>query len=107
MKTYIPKQPKQTRERIEAKLDANLVRTLERYCEYLDSDRDYIVSQALEIVFHKDKGFAEWLQANPAAMPVSAANVRRHRTKRTGPVESATVNTSVEPAVVDGAKRSL
>jgi hypothetical protein len=40
MKTYIPKQPKHTRERIEAKLDTRLVRQLERYCEYLDSDRD-------------------------------------------------------------------
>ena len=31
MKPYIPKQPKQTRERIEAKLDERLMRRLERY----------------------------------------------------------------------------
>jgi hypothetical protein len=61
MKTYIPKQPKHQRERVEAKLDERLVRKLEKYCEYLDSDRDYVLSQALEIAFKKDKAFGEWL----------------------------------------------
>ena len=61
MKPYIARQPKQVRERIEAKLDTALVRKLERYCEYLESDRDYVVSQALQIAFRKDKGFATWL----------------------------------------------
>lgn len=64
MKPYIPKQPKQTRERIEAKLDAQLVRKFERYCEYLDSDRDYVLSQLFEIAFRKDKGFDAWLATN-------------------------------------------
>lgn len=61
MKSYITKQPKYARERIEAKLDERLARKLEKYCQYLESDRDYVVSQALEIAFRKDKGFAEWL----------------------------------------------
>src|SRR6185312_6457135 len=61
MKPYIPKQPRQTRERIEAKLDAQLARKLESYCEFLESDRDYVVTQALELVFRKDKEFVEWL----------------------------------------------
>jgi len=60
MSSYIPKQPKQNRDRVEAKLDRELIRTLERYCQYLDSDRDYIISKALEIAFKKDKAFAEW-----------------------------------------------
>lgn len=64
MKPYILKQPKHTRERIEAKLDAQLVRKFERYCQYLDSDRDYVLSQLLEIAFRKDKGFAAWLATN-------------------------------------------
>ncbi len=63
MKSYIPKQPKHTRERIEAKLDVRLVRLLERYCQYLESDRDYVLSQVLEIAFRKDKGFTQWLAA--------------------------------------------
>jgi hypothetical protein len=75
MKPYIPKQPKHQRERIEAKLDERLVRRLEKYCQYLDSDRDYVVSQALEIAFRKDKGFTEWL-ASQGASPKPAAGPR-------------------------------
>ena len=63
MKTYIAKQPKITKERVEAKLDQNLVRRLELYCQYLDSDRDYVISQALMIAFKKDTSFSEWLAA--------------------------------------------
>lgn len=63
MKTYIPKQTRLTRERVEVKLETALAQKLERYCEYLESDRDYIISQALEIAFKKDKGFEEWLDA--------------------------------------------
>ena len=65
--SYIPKQEKRTRERIEAKLDQELIQRLERYCRYLDSDRDYVISQALEIAFQKDKSFAEWLKSHPGA----------------------------------------
>ena len=63
--TYIPKQTKLIRERIEAKLETSLIEELTLYCEYLDSDRDYIVSQALEIAFRRDKGFAEWRKSRP------------------------------------------
>lgn len=71
MKVLIPKQPKQVRERVEAKLEVNLVRKLERYCEYLESDRDYVLTQALELVFQKDKGFGEWL-ARTTSSPLKA-----------------------------------
>ena len=73
MNGYIPKQPKQIKERIEAKLDARLIRKLESYCEYLESDRDYIIGQALEIAFRKDKGFGEWLSRWPVIPPSEAA----------------------------------
>lgn len=63
--TYIPKQTKLTRERVEAKLDVALIEELERYCQYLESDRDYVVGQALELVFRKDKGFRQWLGRQP------------------------------------------
>ena len=64
--TYIPKQTKLTKERIEAKLETGLVEELTLYCEYLESDRDYVVSQALEIAFRKDKAFTVWLKSRPA-----------------------------------------
>jgi hypothetical protein len=59
MSTYIPKQIKRTRERVEAKLDRELIDQLEAYCAYLESDRDYVIAQALEIAFKKDKAFME------------------------------------------------
>ena len=82
MSTYIPKQPKQNRDRVEAKLDRELIRTLELYCQYLDSDRDYVIGKALEIAFKKDKAFAEWLESQPAdgpAGPVDSAGPKRER----------------------------
>ena len=65
MPTYIPKQVKPFRERIEAKLDRELVLELERFCEYLESDRDYVVAQALSVVFRKDKDFSAWKETHP------------------------------------------
>jgi len=67
MPTYIPKQIKPVRERIEAKLDRELVLELEQFCEYLESDRDYVVAQALTVVFRKDKGFLTWKQTHPTS----------------------------------------
>ena len=77
MKSYIAKQPKQIRERVEAKLDQNLVRTLEQYCQYLDSDRDYVIRQVLAVAFKKDAGFAAWLAAQGAAPPAVSATEKR------------------------------
>ncbi len=70
--SYIPKQIKRERERVEAKLDRELIARLEHYCRYLESDRDYVISQALVIAFQKDKGFAEWLKDQPAELPEKA-----------------------------------
>src|SRR5215472_8026767 len=89
MKGYIPKQPKQVKERIESKLDVRLIRKLESYCEYLDSDRDYIIGQALEIAFKKDKRFGEWLSRQPVMSPAEASGsdsaVARKRGRKPNP----------------------
>ena len=77
MKPYITKQPKQIKERVEAKLEQGLVRTLEQYCQYLDSDRDYVISQALAIAFKKDAGFAAWLAAPGPSSPAPSAAEKR------------------------------
>ena len=69
MKSYIPKQPKQTRSASKPSSTSDSSGTLEQYCQYLDSDRDYVISQALEIAFGKDKGFAAWLAVRSRRMP--------------------------------------
>ncbi len=58
--SYIPKQTKVTKERVEAKLETALIEELNQYCEYLESDRDYVIAQALEVAFRKDKDFRQW-----------------------------------------------
>ena len=68
MAPYITKQMKPIRERIEAKLDRELITQLERYCEYLESDRDYVIAQALAIAFRKDKAFRAWLLKHPVPL---------------------------------------
>ena len=77
MSTYIPRQVKPIRERVEVKLDRELVVELERYCEYLESDRDYVIAQALSVAFRKDRGFAEWLVTRPAPKPVSGSEAEQ------------------------------
>lgn len=86
MNSYIPKQPKHQRERVEAKLDARLVRRLEAYCQYLESDRDYVIAQALDIIFRKDRGFAEWLESHADKQIDHAAALKRPRRERPLPV---------------------
>ncbi|MCC6589073.1 MAG: hypothetical protein IT168_20415 [Bryobacterales bacterium] len=62
MPSFIPKQPKKEREQITIKLDRDVLRSLELYCRYLDSSRDYVIGAALEFIFRKDKQFAEWAE---------------------------------------------
>jgi hypothetical protein len=73
MSSYIPRQIRPIRERVEAKLDRELIAELEQYCEYLESDRDYVIAQALSVAFRKDKGFAEWQRNHPRPEPLSEA----------------------------------
>ena len=78
MKFRIPKQLKPTRDRIDVKLDTAILEKLDRYCQYMESDRDYVVGTILQIVFKKDKGFAEWSRTHePSAARTSAARETR------------------------------
>ena len=81
MKPYIPKQPRQTLERLEIKLEHSLVQKLERYCEYLESDRDYVIGCVLQVVFRKDKGFGDWLRSQHASVPAQPAAGRSAQVK--------------------------
>ena len=48
------------------RLDRPLHERLKRYAEFIDSPKDYVISQALSQLFRKDKEFATWLEARPA-----------------------------------------
>ena len=75
MSFRIPKQQKPVKERIDVKLERTLLETLDEYCRYLESDRDYVVSEVLAMAFKKDKGFAAW-RASAKATSQSAPAAR-------------------------------
>ena len=67
MRFRIPKQDKPVKERIDIKLEQGLLKTLDEYCRYMESDRDYVIGTVLSVVFRKDKGFVAWrATASPA-----------------------------------------
>jgi hypothetical protein len=45
--------------------------TVIQYADFIQSPKDYVVSQALTWLFRKDKEFAIWLEARPAAAAAS------------------------------------
>jgi len=77
MKFQIPKQLKPDQERVHVKLERSVREQLDRYCQYIDSERDYVVGAALSAVFHKDKGFAEWLKVQQASSSDNSPSERR------------------------------
>jgi predicted transcriptional regulator len=84
MSSYIPKQIKPIRERIEVKFDRELVARLDQYCQYLESERDYVIAQALTVAFRKDKTFAEWQQTHPVPQAGSEAADEANTSKARG-----------------------
>ena len=74
MSFRIPKQHKPVKEKVDVKLERALLETLDEYCQYLESDRDYVVASVLQLAFKKDKGFASWrASGKPASEPARAA----------------------------------
>jgi len=69
MNFRIPKQQKPVKERVDIKLERTLLEMLDEYCRYLESDRDYAVSNVLLVAFKKDKGFAAWRAADKVTEP--------------------------------------
>ncbi len=94
MSTVIPKQTKKERDQITIRLDRDILQTLEQYCRYLESGRDYVVGQCLSFIFRKDRSFNEWLAAqtpdasSPSALPATANGASK---QSTGPGKPAAI----------------
>ncbi len=54
-----PKQPKTTV--VQLRLDDEARSTLTKYAEYLQCSPSYVVTEALKLVYRKDKDFQAWL----------------------------------------------
>jgi hypothetical protein len=68
MQTFIKPKKKQDEEKIEIRIDADVLESLRAYAQFLDSPQGYVVSEILRKAFRKDRAFAEWrTRATPAA----------------------------------------
>lgn len=63
----IPQQNKTERAHLQFRIAVNVVTDLESYCRFIESSRDFVVENALQFVFKKDREFQDWLAAGQAA----------------------------------------
>jgi hypothetical protein len=59
--SFIPQRIKRAKQQITVKLYQDQLAMLDKYGRFIDDSRDYIISQALELVFKRDKEFARWV----------------------------------------------
>jgi predicted transcriptional regulator len=73
----IPAQPQvEPKDTLSLRLDRVLHDRLKQYCQFIESPKDYVISQALRQLFRKDREFAAWSASaandhTPAAAPHS------------------------------------
>ena len=60
--SFIPQRIKRAKQQITVKLYQDQLAMLDKYSRFIDDSRDYIISQALELVFKRDKEFGRWLE---------------------------------------------
>jgi hypothetical protein len=60
--SFIPQRIKRAKQQITVKLYQDQLALLDSYGQFIDDSRDYIISQALELVFKRDKEFARWVE---------------------------------------------
>jgi len=60
-----PKQPKTTV--VQLRLDAEAREKLAKYAKFLDCPPSYVVTEALKLVYQKDKEFQTWLSGQHTA----------------------------------------
>jgi hypothetical protein len=65
--SFIPQRIKRAKQQITVKLYQDQLGMLDKYGRFIDDSRDYIISQALELVFKRDKEFGRWLEQQRSA----------------------------------------
>lgn len=80
----IARELKVERETVPFRLPKELAVKVGLYAQFLESGRDYVVTQVLHYVIDRDREFAAWLSEHGAAVPEPASAPRgrgRPRTK--------------------------
>jgi len=62
MSPYIPQRIKRAKQQITVKLYQDRLAMLDQYGRFIEDSRDYIIDQALDLVFKKDRDFLQWLE---------------------------------------------
>ena len=94
----IPKQEKKQRTHVQLRLGDDVLADLDRYCQFIDSARDYVVENILVFAFKKDRDFQDWLTSNPAGQGSAATP-----SPSSGDVAAAPVaNTTARRRVANG-----
>lgn len=62
MSPYIAQRVKRAKQQITVKLYQDRLAMLDQYGRFIEDSRDYIIDQALDLVFKKDKDFLQWLE---------------------------------------------
>lgn len=66
--------PKQSKnESLQLRVSAEFKRNLQRYAEFLNAAPSYVVIEALNRIFEKDREFKEWLEQHPDDAPAMQA----------------------------------
>ena len=60
--SFIPQRLKRAKQQITVKLCQDQLAMLDKCGRFIDDSRDYIISQALELVFKRNKEFARWVE---------------------------------------------
>jgi hypothetical protein len=68
----IPQRIKRAKQQITVKLYQDQLAMLDEYGRFIDDRRDYVISQAPELVFKRDKEFPRWV--TPASAPNPTVN---------------------------------
>src|SRR5258706_9713116 len=87
MPSYIPQRIKRSKQQITVKLFQDKLAMLDNYGRFIEDSRDYIISQALELVFKKDKEFPDWLEQQPANVTASAERIAPHHAVSPAPAQ--------------------
>lgn len=56
--------PAVKKEQVNVRVDPEVAQMLRSYCEFIESGQHYVVEQALQFTFRKDKEFQAWLRRN-------------------------------------------
>ena len=85
MSPYIPQRVKRAKQQITVKLYQDRLAMLDQYGRFIEDSRDYIIDQALDLVFKKDRDFLQWLERQSRIDPGDLSSPTPERERAVSP----------------------